>query len=383
MEYTDTGFRAVYHNFAVFPLTDGIRAAMKGFPGEEYADSVLTYGYYDGDAGITLEVLAAAKSRGDSFVIADGQDHVSSKIRIGAVAEEEFSVLEPDDSLLRKFGTKLEMLKAYDAPEDVEKSRTFDFLDDVRDPERIDDVRVFLEKDGLEPELCPARITGLGDHEIRARLLSEPEQDFGVHEGEEFPFHVRQDEKTGRVTCHAAAGSAGRIDPRILEDGTLLREAIRRFRDAGDRDAFIRVLMVLRDSFVWIPCTAVTGEEDRKTLEQLVAEAGDDLNSLVGKTFTSRQNIRMVPDILQKDGEFFFPVFSAEEEMGEYGKRFSKIRDRFTNVIRLARNKKHEGKELAGIAVNAFSAPFIVPKGLFEFVEKLPSRVKADPEENA
>ena len=64
MKYSDTGFRAVYHNFTVFPLTDGIRAALKDFPGEEYADSVLTYGYYDGDAGITPEVPAAAKSRG-------------------------------------------------------------------------------------------------------------------------------------------------------------------------------------------------------------------------------------------------------------------------------------------------------------------------------
>ena len=42
MKYSDTGFRAVYHSFTVFPLTDGIRAALKSFPGEEYADSVLT-----------------------------------------------------------------------------------------------------------------------------------------------------------------------------------------------------------------------------------------------------------------------------------------------------------------------------------------------------
>ena len=42
MKHSDTGLRAVYHHFAVVPLTDGIRAALKGFPGEEYADSVLT-----------------------------------------------------------------------------------------------------------------------------------------------------------------------------------------------------------------------------------------------------------------------------------------------------------------------------------------------------
>lgn len=42
MKYSDTGFRAVYHSFTVFPLADGIRAALKGFPGEEYVDGVLT-----------------------------------------------------------------------------------------------------------------------------------------------------------------------------------------------------------------------------------------------------------------------------------------------------------------------------------------------------
>jgi hypothetical protein len=47
MKYTETGFRAVYHRFAVFPLTEVTRSVIEGLPGEKTAEGVLTYGYYD------------------------------------------------------------------------------------------------------------------------------------------------------------------------------------------------------------------------------------------------------------------------------------------------------------------------------------------------
>ena len=38
MKYTETGFRAVYHRFAVFPLTEVTRGAIEGLPGEKTAE---------------------------------------------------------------------------------------------------------------------------------------------------------------------------------------------------------------------------------------------------------------------------------------------------------------------------------------------------------
>ena len=88
---------------------------------------------------------------------------------------------------------------------------------------------------------------------------------------------------------------------------------------------------------------------------------------------TSRQNIRMIPDILQHGDQYFFPVFSAESEMGEYGENFSKMRDHMLSVLALARgNEKHP----AGIVVNPFTEQFILPKELFDALESMESRME-------
>ena len=67
----------------------------------------------------------------------------------------------------------------------------------------------------------------------------------------------------------------------------------------------------------------------------------------------------MVPDILQNGDEFFFPVFTTAEEMGEYGNNFSNIQRHFLEAANLARNNE---KNVAGIVINAFSEPFVIPK---------------------
>ena len=59
-----------------------------------------------------------------------------------------------------------------------------------------------------------------------------------------------------------------------------------------------------------------------------------------------------------------------------YGERFSKLQEHFLQVIELARdNKKYEGG-LTGIVINAFTEPFILPKELYEAVEKMVPRVE-------
>ncbi|MGO5139148.1 hypothetical protein ACTQ4G_00425 [Streptococcus alactolyticus] len=60
MNYKETGFRPFYHHFCVLPITKNTKAALADFPGATKANGVLTYGYYDREAGLTLEVIAAA-----------------------------------------------------------------------------------------------------------------------------------------------------------------------------------------------------------------------------------------------------------------------------------------------------------------------------------
>ena len=76
------------------------------------------------------------------------------------------------------------------------------------------------------------------------------------------------------------------------------------------------------------------------------AEANGGVDTLVGKAITNHDHIRMAPDILQNGEEFFFPVFSTAEEMGKYGKNFSKVQRHFLEAINLARNNE---KKVTGI----------------------------------
>ena len=72
--------------------------------------------------------------------------------------------------------------------------------------------------------------------------------------------------------------------------------------------------------------------------------------------------------------DFFFPIFSSAEEMGEYGKNFSKIQKHILEVIPLARNNE---KNVSGIVLNAFSDPFVLETKIFDIVENMKSRVEA------
>ena len=81
----------------------------------------------------------------------------------------------------------------------------------------------------------------------------------------------------------------------------------------------------------------------------------------------------MVPDILQNGDNFFFPVFTSDEEMGEYGEHFSKIQQHFLEAINFARNNE---KNVCGIVLNAFSEPFVIPIELFDIIAEMDSSIE-------
>lgn len=166
------------------------------------------------------------------------------------------------------------------------------------------------------------------------------------------------------------------ITAELLKDGSFLKKAIEICNRNRTELNTIKLLRILRDSWVWVPCTAILSDKDYAALEQFIkdAEANDGLESVIGKTLSNQDNIRMVPDILQNGNQFYFPVFTTVEEMGEYGKGFSKVEKHFLETIRLARNNE---KNVAGIVINAFSEPFIVPCDLFDIIVNMPSSIEA------
>lgn len=374
MKYQETGFRALYKQFCTFPLTKTIRNLISSFPGVEEANCVLTYGYIDTEAGLTMEILAAGVENNNKFHFFDGKDGSLMKLRIGSVENEDFTIIDdPDGSLKQRYAEKIEMLDTYVPNEDVEKSRGFSFLDGSRNKYFIDDVLVYLTRDGMEPEGCWARIIGLGDHFIMGTLLNEPEQNFGYHLGEKIAFFVHETENH-KVICVSDMNPSMKLTAEDLEDGSMLRNAIHIFNQERTQDHFLDVLEFLRDSYVWIPCNTILSDEDYADMERAIMETieNDGPDSLLGKTFTNKNNIRLVPDILQNGEKFFFPVFTSADQMGDYGNHFSKVEKHFLDAIRLAANNP---KNVSGIVIDAFTEPFVLEREIFDIVEKMKTRI--------
>lgn len=202
MKYSEVGFRAFYHNFIVVPMKDSLKGILKDFPGADSANCILTYGYIDRMAGLTLEVLAAAFMDNEEMSFGDGNAEKLSKIRIESVIDDECYYIDDEDcSMYKLYSDKLDMLKNYAAGDGVEESRNMDFLDSSRSPEYPDDVLVYLLKNGNKPEGCWVRIEALAEHAIIGTLLNEPSQDFGYHAGSQIAFYVHQTENKEIILC--------------------------------------------------------------------------------------------------------------------------------------------------------------------------------------
>ena len=194
MRYKDTGFRALYHRFACFPIHIA-KGIVKDYPGYEEANTLLVYGYIDHEAGLTLEAIACGVSDTEGARFFDTNNKIKAMVRIGDVMEEEFNLLENEEPLRERYQEKLDILSGYDVNEEIEESRSFAFLDTNRHEMYPDDVSVHIVREGLQPEICWARIEGLQQPQIIATLLNEPNQDFGYHIGDKIGFSAHETEE--------------------------------------------------------------------------------------------------------------------------------------------------------------------------------------------
>ena len=152
------------------------------------------------------------------------------------------------------------------------------------------------------------------------------------------------------------------IKREYLASGKVLKVLIDRFHDNQTQHNAFAVMHCLRDSYVFIPCTVQMSERDQAKF----------LNAKVGEEISTEDDVRYVPDTLNNGVDNFLPVFSSNEEMGEYGDDFSKVEHHFLDVLSLAKRNEN----VKGIVVNAFTQHFIVEKDLFEFIANLPTNVE-------
>ena len=153
----------------------------------------------------------------------------------------------------------------------------------------------------------------------------------------------------------------------------MLRDAVAKFKEEQNEINLYRLLNLLRDSYVWVPCTAVMDEQDEAKLQKMFEDAGGDTDKIIGETFTTSESVRLIPDILQNGNEFFFPIFSSAEEMGEYGEHFSKVQKHMLEAMVLARNNE---KNISGMVLDAFSGQFVINTDLMKLIWEMQSKVE-------
>ncbi len=348
MKMKDLGFRKILGRLFVLPVKDEYSALLRALPGIEASDRLLVSGCVSRDHGLGLRVLAIERGKEDGEAAFIEVPETAQDLSFRDIAEAE---IEPLTEREAEFSEALSELKAFEANEEVLRTRDMEFLDSARDAFHPDLVTVTLLKDGLLPEENQVRIEGLEPSMIIGTLMKEPDQDFGYHAGETVAFFV-QETKEKEYRCLCNMNPSKKLSRKDLEDGSLLRDAIAQFDQDHTNDSFIEILECLRDSEIWIPCHMMVSEDpDAKDLSEVV---------------------KMVPEVLRNNGHAFLPVFSSKEEMKDFPENISVVQDSFLHALTLA---EHSDQELFGIVVNAFTEPFVLELALFDVVRKLKSRV--------
>ena len=152
---------------------------------EVEANALLCMGYVDHTAGLTYEALALANyCDGDYSVVWEAKE-IGLKIRAGSVADKIIMPIE-NKVLMNKFKFRIDILENYYKDSEYLKCRAISELDEFRHPEFPDDLLMILAKKGNKMERIWVRaISCVGTTDkmivVKAQLLNEPYENFGVH----------------------------------------------------------------------------------------------------------------------------------------------------------------------------------------------------------
>lgn len=192
---SEVSFRALENKYLYLECPQLLGLLNQHFAGEE-ATGILAYCYIKHEEGLQFEVLCksifdAAKKAIKFF---DVNDEVSFSLPYGLLQNCSVMVLPEAILPLDKYQEKVAKLAIYAATEDQQKARNIAAIDGCRRPEQPDEVLVYLSHEEAV-ETVYVRLEGVGKMDLYGTLLSEPQQDFGIHEGEELHFFMVKNEQ--------------------------------------------------------------------------------------------------------------------------------------------------------------------------------------------
>ena len=102
MRAKNIDFRKITDNFWLVSINNKLRKLVEEYPGVDLANFILCYGYIDHEAGLSLEVLALSSKDAEEVHIFEPRTDISSKIRIGAIKDENICFWEDRNGELRR-----------------------------------------------------------------------------------------------------------------------------------------------------------------------------------------------------------------------------------------------------------------------------------------
>lgn len=187
----EADFRDLYHRVIFIKLTP----QLESFLSEkiEFSDKdngLLAYGYIDDEAGFSFSVLCAARIDGKKLLRGKYNNKTNIIFRKGFLNHCEYLHLDSFDIDTSDFDNLIATInKIYRCEsEDTERMRKFTFFDNSRNKDFPDDIKVFLLNKNLNPEQVWAKCWMITENELFAKLLNEPNHDFGIHAGDIIGF---------------------------------------------------------------------------------------------------------------------------------------------------------------------------------------------------
>lgn len=322
-----------------------------------------------------LEVIAAAKIGKIGIKYFDSTNNLRAVIPIKMVEYDEVQYIDdPYGSLARRYADKIAITGNYAASPGIEITREMEFLDVCRDRYAVDTVFVYLMRGENEREGCWTQITDFEEDRVRrikGILLEEPKQDFNCHKGDTIAFFAREEQ--GKTVCLADLDEENRVvNWEDIKDGIMLEMAVQRFSADSSRKNLVLLLAILKNSTVWIPCKAILSERDQQRFNEYGTKLLEEqMTTDDSKSFTTYDEIRLVPDILMNENKRYLPVFATKDVMGQYGNGFSKMEMSMLDAVSMARSH-----EVDGILLNAFTENMVLGKEGWDILEKIASNAR-------
>ena len=133
-----------------------------------------------------------------------------------------------------------------------------------------------------------------------------------------------------------------------LENGDVLVALKSRIAEEKNQENLIALLKCMKDSKVIVPMRIEMSEEDAARIE----------NATDGEEIETRDEIKMVPEILQAKEKRFFPMFS---QIGQIPKEFGTSHNLMSMPTSEALDMAHQIENLDGIVLDAFSKSVAMP----------------------